>query len=128
MLLTPVEIIALILIIFATLKIVVLLISPKSWINFVKGLWSNVVIIQLVSFVLAGIVLYYLLQQMTIVQILSVYAFFALMLVFGIASEAEFLFKKYDVQIKQKKLWKRYWFYTLLWVILLAWGTYALFA
>ncbi len=123
---TPVETIAVIVILFAAVKMIVMLISPKSWMNFAKGVWANVVLVQIFSFVLAGIVLYYLLQQMTILQILAVVAFVALLLVFGIAPEVEFILKKYEAQIKQGKLWKRYWFYALIWLILLVWGAYEL--
>ncbi|MBU1160014.1 hypothetical protein KKD04_02440 [Patescibacteria group bacterium] len=90
--------------------------------NFAKRVWSNIVLVQIVSFLLAGFVLYYLLQQMTIVQILAVVAFVALLIVFGIAPEMGFLLKKYEAQIKQGKLWKQYWLYTLMWLILLVWG------
>jgi hypothetical protein len=124
--LTPIETIALMVIILAAVKMVVILISPKYWMSFVKGFWSNVILVQIVSFVLAWIVLYYLLQQMSILQILAVVAFVALLLVFGIAPEVGFIFKKYEAQIKQGKLWKQYWFYALIWLILLMWGAYEL--
>jgi len=123
-LLASIEIIALAVILLAAIKMIVLLVSPKSWMNFAKGIWSNVVLVQIVSFLFAAIVFYYLLQQMTIVQILAVVAFVFLLLVFGIAPEAGFLLRKYEAQIKQGKLWKQYWLYALVWLLLLAWGAY----
>jgi hypothetical protein len=54
-------------------------------------------------------------------------AFIALFVLIGIAGETEELIKKYQGMIKKGKLWKKYWFYTLLWIILLVWGVKELF-
>jgi len=123
---TPIEIIAFVLIAMAFVKMIVLLIKPKAWMNLVKGVYVNKFLIQLVSFLFAAIVLYYLTLELTIVQILAVMAFTALLVVFGLASEMEFFVKKYEAQIKKGKLWKDYWFYALIWLVLLVWGAYEL--
>jgi len=126
---TPVEIIALVMIIFSAIKILVLLVNPKSWMNFVKGFYKNPGLVKVFGFILAIIVFYYLyyISGITIVQILAVTAFIALFVLIGIAGETEELIKKYQGMIKKGKLWKRYWFYTLLWIILLVWGVKELF-
>jgi len=125
---TPVEIIALVMIVLAVIKIAVLLVNPKSWMNFAKGIYSKPNVTSLVAFVFAAIVLYYLLQSgITIVEILAVTAFVTLLMVFGLAKEVGPLMKHFEAIIKKGNFWKDYWFYTLIWVILLAWGVKELF-
>ena len=125
---TPIETIALVLIVISVIKIVILLVNPKSWMNFVKNLYSKQKTISVVAFILGAIVLYYLLQSgITFVEILAVTAFVALLMLIGLAKEVGPLIKKYDSIIKKGNLWKDYWFYTLIWVILLIFGARELF-
>ena len=125
---TPVENIVFILIVISVIKIVILLVNPKSWMNFVKNLYSKQKTISVVAFILGAIVLYYLLQSgITFVEILAVTAFVALLMLIGLAKEVGPLIKKYDSIIKKGNLWKDYWFYTLIWVILLIFGARELF-
>jgi len=120
---TPVEIIALIVIITAAIKMIVLIVNPKSWINFTKKSYSKPGIIKIISLVLAVIVLYCLLSAgITIVDILAVTAFVALLIVVGLADEIGSIMKKYEALLKKRTLWKEYWLYALLWIILLILG------
>lgn len=119
----PIETIALILIVFSLIKIFVILVSPKSWMKFAKFLWSKIWITVIVLIALAGIVLYYLLWELTIVQILAIVAFTALLMGIGFASHVKDLIKIYEKQIKDKTFWKDgMWLYVLLWLALLIWG------
>ena len=77
---TPVEIIALIFVVIGVIKLVVLMISPKSWKSVPDAFFKQPILMMLVSFVLAAIVLYYLLTEMTIVQIAAVMLFTLLLL------------------------------------------------
>ncbi|MFH1607624.1 MAG: hypothetical protein ABIA78_00660 [archaeon] len=126
---TSVEWIALIVIIVSAIKMFVLLVKPVAWMNFARSLYAKPGIAKVVGLILAGIVFYYLyyVSGITIIQILAVTAFVALMLMIGLADEADELVKKYQSVIKKGNLWKRFWFYTLLWIILLAWGIKELF-
>lgn len=125
---TPVEIIALIMIVGGLIKMAVLLVNPKSYMGFAKGIYSKPNIISLMAFIFGAIVLYYLLQSgITIVEILAVTAFVVLLMVFGMAKEVGPLMKHFEAMVKKGNLWKEYWFYTLIWVILLAWGVKELF-
>jgi hypothetical protein len=125
---TAVETIALVLIIFSAIKITVLLVSPKSWMNFSKGVYAKPGVTSFAAFVLAAIVLYYLLQAgFGIIDILAVTAFVALLIMIGLAKEVKPLLKKYDAMVRKGNLWKEYWFYTLIWVALLVWGVKELF-
>ena len=125
---TPIEIIALIVIIFSATKIIILLIKPKAWMNFAKSIYSNAGLAKVIGFVLAGIVLYYLISSgMTIVQILAVTAFVAALLIVRLASEVDDLLKKYDARTRRGTLMRDFWFYTLIWMLLLIWGVKELF-
>ena len=125
---TSVEIIALIVIIVAVIKMLVLLVKPKAWVDFAKSIYAKPALTSLVSLILAVIVLYYLLQSgLTIVQILAVTAFVVLLVLVGLAKEIGPIIKRYEVIIKKGNLWKENWLYTLIWVILLAWGIKELF-
>ena len=125
---TPVETIALVLIVISVIKIVILLVNPKSWMNFAKNFYSKPKAISVVAFILGAIVLYYLLQSgITFVEILAVTAFVSLLMLIGLAKEVGPLIKKYDSIIKKGNLWKDYWLYTLIWVVLLIWGVKELF-
>ena len=125
MALTTVEIIALIVILASAIKIVILLINPRAWMDFAKNVYSKPQLTSLVSLALAGVVLYYLLQAgITIVQILAVTAFVSLLVLVGLASEIQPLMKKYESMIRKGNLWREYWLYTLVWVALMTWGLY----
>lgn len=125
---TVIETLALIIIIASLIKIIVLLINPKAYLGFAKGVWKNPKVVKTISFILAIVVLYHLLGAgITILQILAVTAFVALIMVMGMASEVTPLLKKYETQIKNGTLWKEFWFYTLIWIVLLLWGAKELF-
>ena len=125
---TSVEIIALVLIAISAVKMLMLVIKPQAWMNFAKALYNKPVVMKIVGVVLGGVVLYYLVDSgMTIVQILATSAFVAMLFLVGLAEDAGAFIKKYQAQIKAGKLWKNYWFYTLLWIALLVWGALVLF-
>ena len=124
---TPVEIIALFIIVIGLIKIAVLLVNPKSWINFAKNLYSKPKAVSTVALILAAIVFYYIIQEISIVQILAVTVFVFLLMMIGMAKEIQPLIKKFEPQINKGTIWKDYWLYTLIWVILLAWGIKELF-
>jgi len=124
---TPIEIIALIIIIISAIKIIVILANPKAWADLVKKVWVNPMVMSIVSLILAAIVLYYLIQSgLTIVQILAVTAFVGLLMAVGIGIYANEVISMATKMLK-KGLMKRAWLYTLLWVALIVWGAYELF-
>lgn len=125
---TSVEIIALILIAFATIKMIVLLVKAQAWMNFARWIYKKPKITRVVAAILAGVVLYYLISSgINIIQVLAISAFIALMFVIGLSEDVKPFIKKYEAQIKSGKLWKKHWFYTLIWIALLVWGILVLF-
>jgi len=125
---TSVEIIALIMIFAGVMKMLVILINPTAWMNFVKKIYNKQKFVKVLGFILAIIVLYYLLGAgITIVQVLAVTAFVALLFMIGLANEISYFIKKYEELIKKGNIWKDYWFYALLWLVLMIWGAKEIF-
>jgi hypothetical protein len=125
---TPVEIIALIVIIAGVIKMLVLLVNPKAWMGFAKSVYSKPNLTSFIAFILAAVVLWYLIQSgISIVQILAVTAFVTLLIMIALAKEIGPLMKKYEAMIKKGNLWKEYWLYALAWILLMAWGVKELF-
>jgi hypothetical protein len=128
MALTSVGIIALVLIVISTIKMLVLLVKAQAWMNFTRWIYKKPSITKFVATILAGVILYYLINSgMTIVQILAVSAFIAMLFIVGLAEDVGPFIKKYEAQIKAGKLWKKHWFYTLIWIAILVWGVLVLF-
>ncbi len=125
---TSVEIIALILIAIVAVKMLVLISKPMAWMKFTKAIYKKPVVTKFIFAILAGVILYYLINSgMTIVQILAVSLFMAMMFGIGLAGDIGPFIKKYEAQIKAGKMWKKHWFYTLIWIALLVWGALVLF-
>ena len=116
------EILALILIVFAVIKIIALLIKPQLWFDFIEKLYAKPQITSNLALILAIFVLYLLIVSgVTIVEILAVCLFVALLIATG--------FSKYSSQViawaKQQEVVsvvKNLWLYTFVWLLLLAWG------
>lgn len=120
---TPIEIIALVLIILSAVKIALI---PKIWMKVVKFLYSKPKILFVVELALAGVVLYYLLQAgLTIIHILSAVAFGALLtgLTFAWFGKET---RSWAQSILKKGLWKKAWLPILIWVALIVWGALTL--
>jgi len=122
-----VGIIALIVVIVAVIKMLVLLVNPKSWMNMAKKLVVNPVS-RIIALILAGVVLNYLrIGGITIVQIFAVIAFLGLIIFVGLAPHIDSLIKKYEKQIKTGRMWKENWLYILIWLVLLIWAVKEMF-
>ena len=123
---TSLEIIALIFIVAAVLKIVVILVAPKSYLGFAKKVWSNALVMSVIMLALAGVVLYYLLQTLSIVQIVAAGMFIALLVGVGFAPYASHLLKIYEKKIGNGRFLRENWLYLLVWLGLMGWALYEL--
>tara|TARA_Y100000310_G_C20426761_1_gene689461 strand:- start:204 stop:596 length:393 start_codon:yes stop_codon:yes gene_type:complete len=121
---TPIEWMALILIVASAVKIIIILVNPNSWnTSVVKKVWANSNLTMVVSLILAAIALYYLLLGgLTIVEILAVTLFVALLMAAGAAAYKKQIIELADKMLKDKSLVKKSWLYIIIWVILLVWG------
>ena len=125
---TPVEIMALILILIGIVKIALLLIKPKIWKNLVKAAYISPIIAAVIALILAAICLNYLMTELTITQIFAVMLFTTLLMIIGTTAYAKELVSMEIKVLKDKKLLlKKAWFYLLIWLILIAWAIYELY-
>ena len=125
---TAIENIALILIVVSLIKIITIIIKPMAWYNgVVKKVYRPSKITPIIFLILALIVLYYLLQELTIVQILAVMLFTALIFAIGSSAYSKELINLADKLYKQKNIVKRSWLSFVIWIILLLWGLKELF-
>ena len=118
--LTPIEIIATIFAVFGLLKIIIVLRNKDDWLKITKKIYMNPQNSGLVLIILATLVFYYLIQELTIVQIIAASTFMALLM--GIA----FLEFSKDLLPLAKKMLNKgisgwLWIYTIIWVVLLLW-------
>ena len=127
MVMSVIESLALIILVISAIKLLVLIISPKSWMNFASKLWSAPKIVSGVSFVLALVVLYYLLQEINIVQIFAVILFVALISAASISGYAKELVHVMQGLVRRPGFFKRFWFPIVIWIILVVWGFVSLF-
>jgi len=65
------QIAALILSVLIIVKFLVLAVKPKAWAKLAKNLYSKPLILGLVELVLAAALFYYLLMELTIIQIMA---------------------------------------------------------
>jgi len=125
---TPIEIIALIVVIVSTIKIIVLLINPNTWMQkVVKPVYSKPMLLTAISTILAAIVLNYLLAELTIVHIFAVMAFLALIMAVSFASYSKEMLVFSAKMMKDKTVVKKSWLSILIWIILIIWVLYVLF-
>ena len=114
------------LILLAIVKVVVLSVHTPTWLNAVKTLDANRRAAVLVCYVLAGLVLYGLLASgLTIVQILAVSLFVALLLLPGFAPYMGDVLRKLEGKTFAQIMHEQ-WLYTVIWTVLLGWGAWTL--
>jgi len=122
-----VGIFALIVLIAIAIKILVVLISPKSWLNLVGKIWKLPILTMIVSLILAGIVLYYLLQEISIVQIFGVLLFIALISAATMAVYIKEVLPFAQKMLKDRSFLRKAWLPILIWIILIIWALKELF-
>jgi len=114
------QILALIFIAIASIKILVLLINPNSWSRLIKKVWKKSTVTMIVCLVLAAAVLYLLLLEgITIVQIIAVMTFISLLAGAGIAMYAQDMVVLSHRLLRDRNLVKKSWLYILIWVVLM---------
>ena len=125
---TPIQIMALIVALLGAIKMIVIFISPKSWIkNVVKPIYKTPMIASIAGLIITGVSLYYLNQELTIVQIFAVLLFFFGLMLMTFAAVSKEMMKLAENVLKKDGL-IRFWLPILVWIILLIWVFYALFA
>lgn len=126
--LTGIEIIAGIFALAGLIKIVTILINKNWWFrNVSERVYGNQRLTGFVFFVLAVVVFYFLIQELNLVQILAAVAFGSLLTALAFLSfSKELLDLGKKIISKKFNIWMK--FYILIWIVLLAWVLYEIFA
>ena len=120
---TPVETIALIFIVVVAIKLLVIMTNPKKWMTVIRKVWGAPGLVAGISLILSGLVLYYLLDSgITIIQILAVSVFVALISAISIAAYSQELIKLAEKMLKDKAVIRKAWLAILIWIVLIIWG------
>ena len=123
----PLEIIALILIAAVVIKLIVVSISPMSWKPVVKSIYGRPVVTKVVALVLAAAVLYYLLQELTIVQVFASMAFMIALMLVQFSSLGVEIGHMADKFLSDRSIMKKLWLTLTLWLVLMGWVLYEIF-
>ncbi len=132
---TPIQLMALFVAVLATIKLLVIIIKPKAWLNVIKFVYAKPVLTSYISLIFAILSLAYLLREITIIQIFAVMLLFMFLMLMSISAHAKEigivgLAKKLlkDGLLEDGLLIKKAWLPILVWIILLTWLFFALFA
>ncbi|MBU1975394.1 MAG: hypothetical protein KKG59_03245 [Nanoarchaeota archaeon] len=123
---TPIEILALILIIISVIKIIFVMANPKAWMKNAMGMYKQPIAVMIVSLVLSALVLRYLLVELTIVQIFAVLLFLLLMINVTVAGFGKEI-TEFAEKIMKTNIFKKCWLGIIVWIVLIIWALYVLF-
>jgi hypothetical protein len=123
---TPIQIMALVFAIIAAIKIVIILVQPKTWTGVVNAVYGNKAITMIVSLILAVILLNFLLAELTIVQIFAVMLFMSPLLALGVTAYNKELMTFGKKMLRDRKIVKKAWLSIVVWIVLIIWVLYTL--
>lgn len=114
-------------VVLGLIKFLFLLFNAKAWMKFALKLYKNSVLLVVIELILALIIFYYLLQSLTIVQIMAGVLLGALLtgMTFAAYSKETLTWAK-KIAVT-KSLLKKAWLPMLLWLILMIWTLIELF-
>jgi len=124
----PLEIISLILVAIVAIKFVFFAINPKGWMKIPEGMFKQPIVTIIIGLALGALVLYYLLQELTIVQIFASTSFFMAVTLVSFAAFPKIFTEMSKKVLKQKNIMRRAWLPFLIWIVLSIWVVYAIFA
>jgi hypothetical protein len=124
---TSVKIIALIFVIFALVKMLVVFIDPASWKSVVKKIYVKPIYTITISLISAAVILRFLLQEITIVQIFASMTFMMALMMVQFAALGNEVVEITEKFLDNKNLIKKLWLSLTLWILLMGWVLYELF-
>lgn len=108
-----------IMILFSLIKMLIILVNPDYWINFAKRFWKYPAMTGLISTLLAGLVLFYLLQDLSIVDIFAVMLFISLIFISTLSSIGNEYLEFSQKLAKKPGFWNKFWFAFIIWFALI---------
>ena len=123
---TPIEIMALIVAALLIIKLVVIFINPKHWAKVAETSFTKPTVTIVVSLIWSAVVLYFLLQELTIVHIFAVTLFIMPLFAMGFALYAKETTALMNKLLKQKNMLRRAWLVIVIWLVLALWVLYTI--
>ena len=124
---TPVKVLALIVASLVAIKLVIIFIQPKSWLPVVKTCYGKPIITIPIALIAAGVILMYLLAELTIIQIFAVMAFMMALMAAGVASYGKEIVELSEKLLQDKVALRKAWVSIVAWLVLTVWGFYEIF-
>ena len=124
---TPIEICALIFAILVLVKLIVISINPRKWMDLAETLLKSHGYFSIVYLILAVIVGYYLMQELTVIQIVSAMLFTMLLAGLTMMQYPGPILKLSRETLKDKKVLSKNWFSVLIWIAIAVYTLYLLF-
>ena len=125
---TPIEIMALAVALLAGIKLLVIMANPKKWVAVVNAIYGNPGITTIVALLLGGWSFMHLLRSFTIVDIFAVMFFLMMLMLLEIVPFAKEMQALSNTLLMKKNILQRAWLGTTIWLALIAWVLWSLFA
>ncbi len=124
-----IDIFALIVAVVILIKILVILIKPSAWMGFAESLWKLPALVMVVGLVLAGVVLYYLMQSgISLVQIFAVMLLIVLLSAVTMAVYAKDFISMGKKLVRDRNFLSKGWLSIIIWIALAIWVLIKIFA
>jgi len=124
---TPLETIALILIVIILVKLIIVILNRNAWLKFTHKIYNKPIPTTIILAALGILVLYYLVQELSIVQIMAVLAFSSLIFALGFLQYPKEM-HKLSTKLLKKKFSPGIIAYILIWLALIIWAAIEIFA
>lgn len=124
---TPLETIALTFIVIVLIKLIIILIDKNSWLKFTSKIYSKPIPTTIILAAIGILVLYYLVQELSIVHILATFAFTSIIFALGFLQYPKEMHKLSSKMLK-KKFSPGIIVYILIWIALIIWTVVTIFS
>jgi len=124
--LTALEWIVTLFAVLGIIKFTVILVNRKKWWPVTRSVYGNPQVFSWVFLILAAVVFYFVIQELGIVEVLAVAAFFALFMAFAFTTYSKEVLELAQKIMKKGFSWGQ-WLFILIWAVLLLWGLYEIF-
>ena len=121
------EIISLVLVSFVIIKLIGISFNQKAWVNMAAGMIKNTPLLYAFSILISGVSLFYLLKEISIVQIYASMAFFAGLVLLSFAAFPDILAPLMKKVARDKNMLRKAWLAVTAWIALTVWVVYVIF-
>ncbi len=126
-----IEIIVLVFIALSIVKLITLIISPRAWYGpsnpIIRLVW-NKISATIFALIFGGIVLFYLLMEISIVEVFVAVVFAFLLAILTLAPDIKKIFEGMINHLERDGgILKKYWFSLLIWLGLMTWVVWEIF-